>query len=172
MMNGSDDGEGGLFNEATPEVLAGAEDSDLLALGTALLAELKDRGLLRVLLRNRVDAATAFEVEAIRAAEDGLDVVAAGYHAETPADYPGWVAESAALLRRLGTPGLSEQDAEAMLGEASDEALLLTLDSAHLAEEESQAIPIPPPDSAADGIGTRVALELLRRGVIEAEAEE
>jgi hypothetical protein len=192
MMNGSggsggrpppddEDGEGaGPFGAGGADALADAGDADLLMLGTAVLAELKDRGLLRVLLRNRTDSATAFEVDAIRESEDGLDLVAAGFHAETPEDYAGWVEESATLWHRLHRPGLSEQDAEAMLGTASDEALLLTLDSARLADAEEEdargaiggGVPMPPPDSAVDTIGTRVAIELLRRGVIEAQNEE
>lgn len=186
MMNGSGHGgrpppddEDGDAAAGADEALARAEDAELVALGTAVLAELKDRGLLRVLLRNRADAATAYEVEAIREADDGLDLVAAGFHAETPPDYAGWVEESAQLWRRLGRPGISEEDAEAMLGKASDEALLLTLDSARLADDDEEDVPeapggitLPSPDSAADTIGTRVAIELLRRGVIEAQEEE
>jgi len=152
------------------EALAGAEDADLLALGTTVLAELKDRGLLRVLLRNRVDAATAFEVDSIRGGADGLDLLAAGFHAETPEDYADWVQEAAALGARLGSAGLSEAAAEAALGEASDEALLLTLESARMAEDGPED-DLPPSDSAADTIGARVAIELLRRGVIEAGDE-
>ncbi len=186
MMNGS--GQGGMpppddddgdAAAGAEEALARAGNAELVALGTAVLAELKDRGLLRVLLRNRADAATAFEVEAIREADDGLDLIATGFHAETPPDYAGWVEESAHLWQRLGRPGLSEEDAEAMLGTASDEALLLTLDSARLADGEAEdgpeapnGITLPVPDATADTIGTRVAIELLRRGVIEAQEEE
>lgn len=158
---------GGVGDAAS--ALAEAEDPDLLALGTAVLAELKDRGLLRVLLRNRIDAATAFEIDSIRGGGDGLDLLVAGFHAETPEDYADWVQEAAALGARLGTPSLSEEAAEAALGEASDEALLLTLESARMTEDgEEEEDDRPPADSAADTIGARVAIELLRRGVIEA----
>jgi hypothetical protein len=171
--------DGPLFGMESLDALAEADDGEVLALGSAVLAELKDRGLLRVLLRNRSDAATAFEVDAIREAEDGLDLIAAGYHAETPEQYPGWVVESDQLRQRLDRPGLSEQEVEAMLGRATDEALLLTLDSARLAEtEEEDEEPTGrgrislPTDTAVDSLGTRVAIELLRRGIIEAEPEE
>ncbi len=152
--------------------LARAEDPEVLALGTAVLAELMDRGLLRVLLRNRIDAATAFEIDSIRGGGDGLDLVVAGFHAETPEDYADWVREAAALGARLGTPSLSEEAAEAALGEASDEALLLTLESARMTEDgEEEEDDLPPADSAAGSVGARVAIELLRRGVIEAGEE-
>ena len=158
-------GGGGLGDAAS--ALAEAEDPELLALGTAVLAELKDRGLLRVLLRHRIDAATAVEVDLIRGGGDGLDLLVAGFHAETPEDYADWVQEAAALGARLGAPSLSEEAAEAALGEASDEALLLTLESARMAEDGPED-DLPPADSTADTIGARVAIELLRRGVIEA----
>lgn len=162
-------GGGGLGDAAS--ALATAEDAELLALGMAVLAELKDRGLLRVLLRNRIDAASAYEVDSIRGGGDGLDLLAAGFHAETPEDYAAWVQEAAALGARLGTPSLSEAAAEAVLGEASDEALLLTLESARMTEEDGEEDELPPADSSADSIGARVAIELLRRGVIEAGEE-
>lgn len=182
MMNGADgdghpppdepeDGDPG----DSAEALANATDAEVLALGAAVLAELKDRGLMRILLRNRADAATAYEVEAIREAPDGIDMIAAGFHAETPEDYPGWVEEAAALWRALAAPGLSDEAAEAMLGRATDEALLLALDTARLADpddEEEEEGNATLPAAVPDGIGSRVALELLRRGVIEAEAEE
>lgn len=177
MMNGSDsdgrappdDPEGGGIGA---DALANATDAEILGLGIAVLAELKDRGLLRVLLRNRADAATAFEVEAVREAPDGIDLIAEGFHAETPEDYPGWVEEAERLAGDLAAPGLGEAEAEAMLGRATDEALLLALESARMAEPDEDEDEDEPDEDADDGIGTRIALELLRRGVIEAETEE
>jgi hypothetical protein len=153
------------------EAMADADDESLLGLAATILAELKDRDLLRVLLRNRVDAGTLFEVEEVRGGgiDGGLELVAAGYHAETPEGYDGWVMEAEALHARLGAPGLSDNEAEAMLGRASDEALLLELDRAR--EEEDSEEAGEEDDSSATGIGPRVAVELLRRGVIEASEE-
>lgn len=173
MMDGSGAGRrGGEPPEGAAEALADAGDDDLVALGAAVLAELKDRGLLRVLLRHRSDAATAHEFESIREGEDGLDLVAAGFHAETPEDYPGWVAESAGLLKRLGAPGLAEADADALLARASDEALLLAFDATHEEEDGTGLHPDPDTASGEAPAAMRVAAELLRRGIIEAEAEE
>ena len=186
MMNGSgdsgrpppDDAEEGPFGAGAADAVAGLDDGDLMLLGGSVLSELVERGLLRVLLRNRTDSATAFEVEAIRRDEDGFDLVADGYHAETPEGYAGWVAEAAVLQERLGQAGLSETEADAALATASDEALLLTLESAQVAEDEEEEDPgetadaLPPRDSAASSMGARIAVELLRRGVIEAEAED
>lgn len=168
---GGDDDDMGLGDppgEMTAEALENADDDSLLALGTLVLAELKDRNLLRLLLRNRTDSATVVEVDAIRGGMRGLELVAAGYHAETPDRYEGWVHEADALHTRLSIPGLAEQEAEAILGRASDEALLLGLDRAQEEEgTEPDALPLPPPDSGAGGVGARIAIELLRRGVIE-----
>lgn len=185
MMNGSggsgrpppDDGEESPFGAGAADAVAGLDDGDLMLLGGSVLSELVERGLLRVLLRNRTDAATAFEVEAIRRDEDGFDLVADGYHAETPEGYAGWVAEAAVLQERLGQAGLSETEADAALATASDEALLLTLESAQVAEDDEEdpgetADALPPRDSGASSMGARIAVELLRRGVIEAEAED
>jgi hypothetical protein len=177
-----DDEVGGPGLEArAAEALAESDDDSLLGLGAAVLAELKDRDLLRVMLRNRTDAATLFEVDEIRGGPGGLEVVAAGFHAETPDRYAGWVQEADALHARLSRPGLSEDEADAILGRASDEALLLELDRAQEEdeprdedddEEEDEpkaAFALPGSDSAAREIGARVAIELLRRGVIESE---
>ena len=172
-----DDEVGGPGLEArAAEALAESDDDSLLGLGAAVLAELKDRDLLRVMLRNRTDAATLFEVDEIRGGPEGLEVVAAGFHAETPDRYAGWVQEADALHARLSRPGLSEDEADAILGRASDEALLLELDRAQEDDEEDdeedereEVFPLPASDSAAREIGARVAIELLRRGVIESE---
>jgi hypothetical protein len=167
---GGEEDEGPMARAA--EAMADADDESLLGLAATILAELKDRDLLRVLLRNRVDAGTLFEVEEVRGGgiDGGLELVAAGYHAETPDGYDGWVMEAEALHARLGAPGLSEDEAEATLGRASDEALLLELDRAR-EEEEDPDDSDEEEDSSATGIGPRVAIELLRRGVIEASDE-
>ncbi|MBX9701234.1 MAG: hypothetical protein K2X74_17500 [Acetobacteraceae bacterium] len=196
MMNGSGDGArppegadaaGGLDPEAE-QALTELDDAGLMALGGSVLAELARRSLLRVLLRNRADAATAFEVEAIRDAGDGIDLVAAGWHAETPDGYAAWVEEAEGLQERLSRPGLDDDEAEGVLETASNEALLLALESARMAEEEDEEDDDTEEDAGTDAdddeedaaslaavaggsVGARIALELLRRGVIEAEGE-
>ena len=151
-------------DDPTAEALMEADDESLLALGSAVLAELKDRGMLHVLLRNRSDADTVFAAEEIRSGDGALEVVAEGFHAETPDRYELWVHEADALHADLSRPGLSETEAEALLGAASDEALLIELDRA----QEIEAGKPPGGDAAeGEGIGPRIAIELLRRGVIE-----
>lgn len=180
MMNGGkggphgggdgEDDDDALTGAGAAAALAEADDESLMGLAVTVLAELKDRDLLRILLRNRTDAATLFEVEEIRGGEAGLEVVAAGFHAETPERYDGWVQEAAALHDRLRNPALSDEEAERILGRASDEALLLGLDRAQEEEDEAEEDgDEPAPDSAApaERIGPRIAVELLRRGVIE-----
>src|SRR5688500_2918544 len=53
----------------TPDELAELEAVDLAGHAVAVLAELKERGMLRVLLRNRVDLATLFEADEVRFAD-------------------------------------------------------------------------------------------------------
>jgi len=169
MINGTGgghppDGDGA---DDAPDMLAEADDGSLLALGSSVLAELKDRGMLRIALRNRTDAATVFEAEQVRIAGENLEIVAEGYHAETPDHYEIWVREADALHEGLSRPGLSEAEAEALLGTASDEALLLELDRAQETEAAETSAAGEDQEEAEDGIGARIAIELLRRGVIE-----
>jgi hypothetical protein len=161
MINGSGNGHppDEEPRDSVAEALDEADDESLLALGVAVLSELKDRGLLRVALRNRSDAVSVFGAESIASDGEAIEVVAEGFHAETPDRYELWVREADALHERLTAPELSEAEAEAALGSASDEALLIELDRA-------QDTP-PRPSPGERDIGGRIAVELLRRGVIE-----
>lgn len=164
MINGMNNGPPPDSEDPMADSLGDADDESLVALGSAVLAELKDRGLLRVMLRNRSDAATVFEAEAIRSDGETVEVVAEGFHAETPDRYELWVREAEALHERLSVPGLPEDEAASLLGAASDEALLLELDRAQETDPEDP----PSGEGVQEGaIAPRVAVELLRRGVIE-----
>ncbi len=136
--------------------LADADDATLLGMGVAVLAELKDRNLLRIVLRHRENAASAFEAETVGIDETGaLELVAEGLHAETPDHYALWVQQAEALHAGMaqGRAPATEQ----LLGEVADEALLIVLDRAREdGTEDSQ------------DIAERVGIELMRRGVVEA----
>jgi hypothetical protein len=146
--------------------LAEAEDARLLELGLAVLAELKDRNLLRILLRHRADAACAFEAESVTLEDDTLEIVAEGFHAETPDHYAVWVQEAAALHDRLRDAPEEDLEAEAMLLGVSDQALLIALDQAR---DEAEAEDAPP---EAEELGARIGVELLRRGVMAERLED
>jgi hypothetical protein len=136
--------------------LAEADDPTLIGMGLAVLAELKDRNLLRILLRHRADAASAFEAEVVRLDEAGaIEVVVEGLHAETPDHYALWVQEAEAL--HAGMSRGRDPETEAQLSTVADEALLIALDRARDAGTEAGA-----------DIAERIGIELMRRGVVEA----
>jgi hypothetical protein len=164
----------------TPDELAELEAVDLAGHAVAVLAELKERGMLRVLLRNRVDLATLFEADEVRFADGAVEVVAAGFHAETPDAYGEWLREADALHERLADPATGAEEAEALVRRASSEALLLELDRAEDADAEASAergnglngvAVAGPAAGGAAGPATRIADELKRRGAIEERAE-
>jgi hypothetical protein len=137
--------------------LAEADDPTLIGMGLAVLAELKDRNLLRILLRHRGDAASAFEAEAVRLDEAGaVEVVVEGLHAETPDHYALWVQEAEALHEGMSRDG-RDPETEALLGSVADEALLIALDRARDAGT-----------AAGADVAERIGIELMRRGVVEA----
>ena len=153
--------------------LADLQDDLLVAHAVGVLAELKDRGLLRVLLRNRSDLGTLFDADEIRFANGTVEIVPEGFHAETPEDYGEWIQEADALHEQLTDPNTTLDEAEALVRHASSEALLLELDRAEDAEggDGLDQLTMPTPADTEGGHGIRIVEELKRRGAIEERTE-